>query len=263
MVGSEAADALTRMRDVFVGLYPDATVGLRTASSRAAVESLFAARSDLAVITRELKPEERSSALRGGLELEGYRFARDALVIVVHPENPVHNLALDDLRRIYSGEIADWSRLGGERAAIVPVVRPLESDITQFFAQEVMGEVPMQARAVVASSDSVVVARVSREPRAIGYISMAWTDRGARALDLSPLRGMPYVKPDPESVYKGQYPLTRFFNLYVRPDGPRLANGFVTFVTSREGQAIVHQAGLVPTSVPVRFVRRSPMLGSH
>ena len=72
-----------------------------------------------------------------------------------------------------------------------------------------------------------------------------------------------YLLPDPEAVYKGSYPLTRFFNLYVRSKGRRLANGFITFVTSRDGQALVHDSGLVPTSVPVRFVRRSPMLSTH
>jgi phosphate transport system substrate-binding protein len=263
VVGPEAADVVTRLRDAFVGLYPDATIELRNGTSRAAVESLFAARADVAAITRELKPEERSSAVRGGLELEGYRFARDAVVIVVHPDNPVRNLALDDLRRIYSGEVESWSRLGGRGSVVVPVVRPVESDITQFFAQEVMGEMPMRARAVIATSDSEVVARVAHQPDAIGYVSMAWAERGARALEISPLRGMSYVKPDPETVYKGTYPLTRFFNLYVRPDGPPLGNGFITFVTSRDGQTLVHDAGLVPTSVPVRFVHRSPMLDSH
>lgn len=259
----EASAAVTRMRDAFVALYPEATLELREGSSRAAVESLFAARADVAVITRELKPEERTSAVRGRLELEGYRFARDAVVAVVHPSNPVQNMALEDLRRIYSGEITRWSKLGGRDAAVVPVVQPVEADITQFFAQEVMGGVPMEARARIVASDAEVVARVAVEPDAIGFVTLAWAERGARALELSPLRGLPYVAPDPETVFKGEYPLTRFFNLYVRPDGPPLGNGFITFATSRDGQALVHQAGLVPTSVPVRFVRRSPMLGSH
>jgi ABC-type phosphate transport system substrate-binding protein len=57
--------------------------------------------------------------------------------------------------------------------------------------------------------------------------------------------------------------LTRFYNFYMRPRGPKAAAGFITFVTSMDGQAIVHEAGLVPTAVPVRFVRRSPMLGTH
>jgi len=64
-------------------------------------------------------------------------------------------------------------------------------------------------------------------------------------------------------VYKGEYPLTRYFNVYVRDRGPRVGHGFITFITSLDGQRLVRDAGLVPTSVPVRFVRRSPMLSTH
>jgi phosphate transport system substrate-binding protein len=259
----EASALVERARDSFVATYRDASIEVSVGPSRTAVESLFLARADVAVIARELRPEERSAALRGGLELEGFRFARDAVVVVVNPSNPVENLALDELRGIYSGGLKRWSSVGGEDAPVIPVVQSPESDIMGFFAQDVMGGGSMQARAVYAASDSEVVARVARTPEAIGFVSMAWAERGARALKLSPLRGLPYVKPDPETVYRGEYPLTRFFSLYVRTDGPPLGNGFVTFVTSLPGQALVHQAGLVPTSVPVRFVRRSPMLGSH
>ena len=112
-------------------------------------------------------------------------------------------------------------------------------------------------------SDSAVVARVTVDPQAVGYVSMGWANRGARALRLAALTGLPYTGPDMESVYLGKYPATRFFSLYFRTGGPLLANGFNTFITSHSGQKIVQDAGLVPTSVPVRFVRRSPMYKSH
>jgi ABC-type phosphate transport system substrate-binding protein len=84
-----------------------------------------------------------------------------------------------------------------------------------------------------------------------------------RVLRLSSLTGLAYWRPDLEAIYRGQYPLTRMFSMYIRTDGPRLAGGFITFVTSRDGQELVERQGLVPTAVPVRFVRRSPMLGTH
>jgi ABC-type phosphate transport system substrate-binding protein len=126
-----------------------------------------------------------------------------------------------------------------------------------------MGDRPIEARVLTEVSDSAVVERVTRTPDGIGYVTLAWAMRGARALRLSTMAGLPYWAPDAEAVYRGQYPLTRFFNFYVRPSGRKLANGVITFVTSRDGQALVKEAGLVPTAVPVRFVRRSPMLGSH
>ena len=259
----EAGRLIDRERSVFGALYPGAHLDLRVGSSREAIRSLFAAESQLAVITRELDVEERAAAVRGGLGLEGYRFARDAVVAIVNPANPIQNIAVEQLRRIYAGELSRWSELGGRDAPIVPVVQPLESDMGQYFLQAIMGGNPVRARVVTAADDSAAVARERGDRDAIGWVSIAWASRGARALAVAGVVGLAYRYPDPEAVYDGSYPLTRFYNLYARAGGPQLANGFITFVTSREGQTLVQHDGLVPTAVPVRFVRRSPMVGTH
>ena len=260
---SEARDLVLREREAFQALYPQARIEVRSGSSRDAVSALFAARCDAAAITRELSPEERAAAVRGGLELEGYRFARDALVAVVNASNPVENVSMQELQGIYGGEIRNWTELAGAGRPIRPVVQPMESDVTAFFLDKVMGDEPIAARVLTEDSDSSVVVRVAGDPDGLGYVTLAWANRGARPLRVSGLTGLPYTWPDAESVYQGKYPISRFFNLYVRTGGPLLANGLITFITSRSGQQIVQEAGLVPTSVPVRFVRRSPLLKSH
>jgi phosphate transport system substrate-binding protein len=259
----EAHAVLVRERDAFVALYPQASIEIRVGTSREAVSALFAATCDAAVITRDLAPEERSAAVQGGLELEGFRFARDALVFLVNPANPVQNVSVPQLRDIYRGAIREWSALAGRGLPIHPVVQPVESDVTAFFDGRVMAGEAIGARVITASSDSAVVARVAADPLALGYASMGVESRGVTTLRVSALRGLPTTRPDVETVYAGTYPVTRFFSLYFRAKGSLLAKGFNTFVTSHGGQKIVHEAGLVPTSVPVRFVRRSPMIPSH
>jgi len=259
----DAVPVVTRCRDEFQRLYPSAHIEVQPQTSREAVAALFGARADGAVITRELVAEERRAAVQGRLEIEGFRFAKDAAVLVVHPGNPVVNVTLDQLRSIYKGEVESWSALGGRNEKIVPVVQPTGSDLAEFFVEEALDGEPIQARSVTASSDSEVIAQVARRPGAIGTVSLGGVRPGVKTLQLAALRGLPYYRPDPEAVHDGQYPVTRFYNLYVRTRGAALASGFVTFVTSRDGQTLVQQAGLVPTSVPVRFVRRSPMLSTH
>jgi phosphate transport system substrate-binding protein len=261
-----AGEALALMggeRDAFQSFYPESHIELVEGSSRDAVAALFAARCDLAVIARDLAPDERSAAVRGHLELEGYRFARDAVVVIVHPDNPVQNLTVEELKRIYAGEASTWSGFGGRDEKIVPVVQPENRDVTEFVEESIMEGLAIRARSIEARDDSEVVAAVRARPGAIGYVTLAWADRGAKALRLAGLKGTAYWKPDLEAVYHGDYPLTRFFNLYVRASGKRLAHGWITFVTSFDGQKKVHEYGLVPTAVPVRFVRRSPLLGTH
>jgi phosphate transport system substrate-binding protein len=259
----EAYSVISRELAAFQALYPHARVELQPGTSRDAISALFAANCDLAVITRELKPEERRAAVEGRLELEGYRVARSAVLIIVNETNPVDNLALQDVRRIYKGDVSRWTGVGGKDAPVLPVLQTLQSDITEYFAEEVLGDDPIRARAAIEATDSAVVARVKREPNAIGYVSLGTDVQRVKTARLSSVIGLPYRKPDLEAIHKGDYPLTRFINLYIRSTGPRLAGGFITFVTSYEGQKLVHQSGLVPTSVPIRFVRRSPMLSSH
>lgn len=258
-----ASPLLAQERAVFTGLYPRARIDVRTGSSGEAIRALFEANCDLAVTTRELDPDERRAAIVGRLEVEGYRFARDAMVLVVHPENPVENLALDQVRGVYSGTATRWSQVGGGDGPVTPVIQPLDSDMTEYFVESVMGEEPIRARVLYASSDSGVVAAVSRDPHALGFISLAGVAPGVKVVRLAPVLGLPYWKPDLEAIHRGQYPLTRFYLAYARSAGPRLANGFVTFITSREGQTVVRDQGLIPTQVPLRFVRRSPMLSTH
>lgn len=259
----EGRDLVMREVAAFRSEYPQASFDVTTGTSREAVTALLEQRADLALLTRELEPEERSVMVKGGMELEGYRFGRDAICVIVNPANPLDHIGADALRRIYLGEVTDWADLGGRPGRIEPVVLPPASDLMASFLQRVMGGQDPTAPAFHAATDSAAVARVMSTSGAIGFVSMAWADRGAKALMVSSLTGLRYWKADAEKVYTGEYPLTRYCNLYVRSGGPRLANGLVTFISSFTGQKIVHESGLVPTAVPVRFVRRSPMLGTH
>jgi phosphate transport system substrate-binding protein len=259
---ADVARLIEKERVAFSTLYPDAHIELVRGTSSEGIRELFSARAELAVTTRDLSPDERGAATRARLGVEGYGVARDGIVLVVHPGSPVENLTVEDVRRIYEGKVTRWSAFGGPADEIVPVAQT-PGDLTEAFVQQVMAGNPIQARSVIAGSDSETVAEVRRRPGSIGYVTLGWADRGAMSLRLSSLQGLPYWKPDLEAVYQGEYPLTRAVTLLVRTSGHPLANGFVTYVTSRDGQQIVKEAGLVPTTVPVRFVRRSPMKSGH
>lgn len=259
----EAGGLIAREADAFRALYPQATLEIRTVTTRQSVAALFAAQADVAVMTRELTPDERAVARRGKLELEGYRFARDAILLIANAQNPVENVALDEMRKVYEGSGAKWSRFGGEDRPIETVVLPANADLTESLSEQLLagGSILSPSRPV--PDEAAVVREVERNPNALGYVSLGTSTAGVRVLRLSSLTGLAYWRPDLEAIYRGQYPLTRMFSMYIRTDGPRLAGGFITFVTSRDGQELVERQGLVPTAVPVRFVRRSPMLGTH
>lgn len=249
----------------FRATYPQATLVLREPESSAQVVSaLLAGRADVAVTGRELEQEERDMARRNGIELEGHRIAQDAMCLVVPAANPVQNVTLGELQRVWRGEAADWAALGGRDGRILPVLPPLSSDLARAFVQRVMAGEPVRAPAMIEASDSAVAARVAATAGAIGVVPLALASRpGLRTLRVAPVEGTPYVDPDMESVHDGSYPLTRYISLFIRTHGQRLAGGFVTFVASQPGQQLVLASGRVPAAVPIRFVRRSPLLSTH
>ncbi len=256
-------DLIAREAEAFQATYPQGRIEVRTDRSGRAVGGLLDASVSLAAIPREMLPEEKVAAQAGRVEIEGYRFARDALVMIAHPANRVENVTVDEIAAIYEGELRSWRALGGEERAVVPVIQAVTSDATIAFVEQALGGDTLRAPAHVAADDSAAVAFVRATPGALAFVSMAAPLDGVKPLAVSRLTGLPYVHADVQTVHDGEYPLMLPLTLYVRTSGPRLAHGFITWVTSHDGQKIVHEAGRVPTSVPVRFVRRSPMLGSH
>src|SRR5262245_53392164 len=169
----EARALIEREIGAFTKLYPQSGFELTGASSNEAIRALFAAECDLAVTTRELDADERAAAVRGELEVEGYGFARDAMVIVVHPSNPLENLALEDLRRVYDGRITRWSELGGRDLPVTPVVPPMTSDIAEYMSREVLGGQPLRAQAIQTEDVGRVATVVAGRADAIGFTSLA------------------------------------------------------------------------------------------
>lgn len=249
--------------DAFESLYPRARVEVRSGASREAVADLFAARSELAVVGREALPEEREAAVQGGIGIEVQRWARDAVAIVVHPDNPVEQLAFDDLREIYTGNLVSWSALGGRKERVIPIVQDPARSITQFFADRILDGAPITGPARTVDGDSAAVAAVARERGAVAFVTLPFAERGVRALRVARVKGLAYVELDARSVYEDRYPLTRFYNLFLRHPGSRLASGFTTFLCGNEGQRMVRDAGLVPATVPVRFTNRTPTISAR
>src|SRR5262249_50733253 len=155
---AEARSLIDREVASFAKLYPDAHFRVQERSSAGAIRALFAAQCDLAAVGRDLTPEERGAAARAGLEIEGYRFARDATVAVVHSSNPVENAALPELSDIYEGKVTNWRGRGGPPGSIEPVIPGVETDVTNTFIQQALGRRPIRAAVVYEDTDSGVVA---------------------------------------------------------------------------------------------------------
>jgi phosphate transport system substrate-binding protein len=160
-------------------------------------------------------------------------FARDAIVVITHPTNPVGGLTLLQLRAIFQGQTIFWDELGGLSLEAIPVSREAGAGTRQSFEDLVMGERNVTPTAVVMPSNEMVVEYVSTTPGAIGYVSSGWL---TPAVNLLAVEG---TTPSPASVEDGRYLLAHPFYLVARAEPHGGLAEFVDWAWDGGGQEIV------------------------
>jgi phosphate transport system substrate-binding protein len=165
--------------------------------------------------------------------LWGAPIGQDGIAIVTHPDNPIINLTIEQLRRIYQGRIVNWREVGGLDLPITVISREEGSGTRLEFERLVMGERRTIQSAEIAPSSEAVVISAGREPGGIGYVSMSYLDAGVRAIHIDE------IEPTLDNVYMNTYPLraTLFIAGLNEPQNDYRA--FIAWAQSLEGQAVV------------------------
>lgn len=237
LAGSTSLQPVTeRWADAYRVHRPDLFVSVQGGGSTAGVRAALEGAAQIGLSSRALTPAESS-------KLGAVAVARDGIVLVVHPENPLRDLTLPQLRALYAGKVRDWSSLGGRSALITAITREEGSGTRAAFEQLVMAGQVIANSTLVQDSAGAVRQMVGSDPAAIGYISIGLVDASVKALRLNGVVG------SEASIDAGEYPLVRPF-LFVLPRvrDPRAVE-FLAWVTGPEGHALLRQEGLLPPTV--------------
>jgi phosphate transport system substrate-binding protein len=201
--------------------------------------ALIEGRADLCAASRALGPEEVEELYRAAGTL-GVRYlvALDAVAIYLHPDNPVHDLGLDELAGLFTGAVTNWSAVGGATLPVRPVIRPPTSGTHRFVRDHVLKGRPYLAGALVVPRTRDVVDTVASDPAAVGYGGLSYGGEVRHS-------AVDGVVPDASSIRNGAYPLARYLYFYTSapPEGAVLA--FVEWVVGPEGQAAVAETDLL------------------
>jgi len=219
--------ALRELGDAYQSLHPNVLVELRGGDSAAGARALVAGDADIAAVSWR-SPDEKASA-----GVEAVPVARDAVALIVHPSNHLAGLTLLQTRSIYRGEILDWAAVGGPSAEPLVVSREDGAGTRATFDALVMGGEQVTLNALVMPSTLSMVNYIASHAPAIGYVSMDALTDTVRTL---PVEG---VGTTPSTARAGVYHLTRVLYLYTASPAPPAVQGFVDFVLSPAGQAIV------------------------
>ena len=210
------------------------------------IAALINGTTDVCMASRPMKEEEKRK-LRDRFQSVGTEIpvAKDGLSIYVNDANPVKQITLEQLKKLYQGEYASWKELGGPDAPITLYGRENSSGTYVFFKDNVLKGRDFAAGCQTLPGTAAVVNAVARDRNGVGYGGAAYA-KGVRDLGLVPTGGKAPILPTAATVKDGSYPLTRFLFLYTRLKPSGDVKKFVDYALSPEGQALTTKVGYFP-----------------
>lgn len=241
--GSVATDGSTSMSKV-IGALGEAfeletgiTVTYNATGSGAGIAAVLEGRCDIGLASRNLKAEEVEKGLVSTV------LAYDGIAIIVNPDNPINDLDLETIGKIYTGEITNWSELGGNDATIVVIGREAGSGTRDGFEDITKTKDKCTYRQELTSTGDVITT-VASNPDAIGYASVASIKDTVKAVTVGG------VYPNEANIKDGSYVVQRPFILVTKKDVElsKSAQEFFDYITSEKARDIISATGVVPAN---------------
>lgn len=245
-IGSTSIQPFAEMlAEEYNTLDPNYYVEVQGGGSTAGLQAVANHIAEIGMCSRALTPEETEI-------YDPIVIAWDGLAVVVHPDNPIRELSLEQIRQVFDGSITDWSQLpGGGQGPIRVITREEGSGTREAFQKLVMHDRRIGRKAVTQESNGAVKELVWNDPGTIGYMSLGLIDKLKALSIVVPAKDAnappQVVRATTENIIGERYPLRRPF-LFVTTKGAALTPGarlFIDFVRSPKSQSMLQAEGLV------------------
>jgi phosphate transport system substrate-binding protein len=236
----------------YQSLHPEMRISVTGGGSGTGITALIDGTVDIANASRAMKDEEIEAAQARGIQPEEHVIARDAIAVIVNPENPVNELTLEQISLIYRGVITNWQEVGGEDRPIVLLSRETNSGTHVYFLEEVLrlgsstDKTIFAAETLLLPSSEGIISEVKDNPNAIGYDGLGYVIPEVKVLSVAKKAGEPYVLPSVETVNNGGYAISRDLYMYIHADASQTIRDYMAWIIEPEAQEIVTDLGFVP-----------------
>lgn len=234
------------LSETYMKDHNETLLSVKGGGSGTGIAELIDGSNDIAMSSREIKAGETADANAKGIEPVEYEIAKDGIAVIVHPSNPVSHLTLDQLQKIYSGEIKNWKDVGGEDEEIAAIARDSSSGTQEFFKEAVMGSTEFRSDLITQSATGAVTQEVAQNSKAIGFIGAAYQSTSIKTVGIE--TNGTTVLPTEENILNGNYPLSRGLYLYTDKNPKQAVSDFISFILSADGQKIVSEMGYAPVN---------------
>lgn len=237
--------------EAYMAQNPGVRISVTGGGSGTGIAALINNTVDIANASRAVKPEEVAEAKANGIEPYEITIAKDAIAVVVNPENPVDQLTIQQISAIYTGQITNWKDLGGEDRPIVLLSRESNSGTYVFFLEEVIRQGDSKSKllfspdTLLLPSSEGISSEIRQNPNAIGYDGLGYVTPDQKPIAIAVTPDKPFVKPSIATVVDGSYPISRPLFMYTPGPPTGAVKTYLDWILT-EGQQQVKELGFVP-----------------
>lgn len=235
---STVAPLVNEMARRYAALQPGLRIEVQTGGSSRGISDARSGLADIGMVSRALRDDET--------DLLATPIARDGIALIVHADKPVAALSADEVRAIFTGQVSDWSAVGGAPGPIT-VINKAEgrSTLELFLAYFALDNPAIQADVVIGDNEQGIKTLVS-DVNAIAYVSIGSAEFAERRGE--PLRRLPMggVTAGIAQLRDGSFPLSRTLNLVTRPDASTAVSAFLDYARSPAVHDLIEQQAFVP-----------------
>jgi phosphate transport system substrate-binding protein len=232
--------------------HPDVRISVTGGGSGTGIASLINGTVDIANASRQIKQEEIEEAQSKGIDPVEHVVARDAIAVIVNPQNPVKQLTLGQISDMYSGVINNWQEVGGEDRPIVRLSRETNSGTHVYFLETVLrlgnadDDTLFSRDTLLLPSSEGIIAEVRQNPNAIGYDGLGYVPDDLKVIAIAEAENKPYIMPMVSTVNDKSYPIARDLYMYTAGEPSGAVKDYIDWILATEAQDIVVELGFVP-----------------
>ena len=235
------AKLVPQLAEQFKAQTPGTTIDIAAEGSTTGIAAIIDGTAQIGMSSRRAKPAEISAAAAKGVNMKPTIVAYDGLGVIVNAANPIKGLTKKQVEQIFTGEITDWSAVGGSGGKISVYTRNTSSGTYSDWKELAMKKRDYAPGSQKMAGNEQIAAEVGKNPNGVGYVGMAYTK--AAGVKPLPIDG---AVPSVQSVQSHSYPYWRPTFYYTNGEPSGLAKQFLDFTIGPAGQKIVAQVGFVP-----------------
>lgn len=237
---------VSSLAEAYMKSNPAVQISVTGGGSGTGIAAIINGTTDICASSRDMQQKEKDEAASKGINIVEKVIAYDGIAIIVHPENPVNELTMEQIKKIYTGIYKNWKEVGGPDQPITALSRESNSGTYVFFQEHVLNKENFSPTVKLMPASSSIAQTISQDKWSVGYLGLGYTkDAKVKIINVKKDENSPAITPNHNTVLDKSYSIARPLFLIFNGEPQGNLNLFLEFVYSPEGQKIVDETGYV------------------